>query len=94
MEGHVEGYYDFKKDGFLLVPNIIPPETVSLLRSRFEPLFAGDFETVRILFENTAPAHDDLKAFFALRGYTLTNGIGAKASGNFIKPIDCNFGSI
>ena len=36
----------FQRDGFLLVPNIIPQETVALLRSRFEPLFAGDFDTV------------------------------------------------
>ena len=49
MEEPVEGFDDFKRDGFLLVPNIISSETVSLLRSRFEPLFAGNFETVGIL---------------------------------------------
>jgi hypothetical protein len=42
----MEGVDDFKRDGFLLVPNIISAETVALLKSRFEPLFAGEFETV------------------------------------------------
>jgi hypothetical protein len=35
----------FAEDGFLIVPRIIAPEEATGLRERFEPLFAGAFET-------------------------------------------------
>jgi len=35
----------FRRDGFLLVDDLIDPETVEALRGRFEPLFAGRYES-------------------------------------------------
>jgi phytanoyl-CoA hydroxylase len=35
----------FQRDGFLVVPELIPPEVVARLKARFEPLFRGEFET-------------------------------------------------
>ena len=35
----------FDRDGFAVVPRIIPPATAARLRDRFEPLFRGEFET-------------------------------------------------
>lgn len=35
----------FNHDGFLVIKNLIDTETVISLRNRFEPLFAGEFET-------------------------------------------------
>jgi len=35
----------FDEDGFLIVENLIDAKTVGRLRSRFGPLFAGEFET-------------------------------------------------
>ena len=35
----------FARDGFVVVPRIIPPATAACLRERFEPLFRGEFET-------------------------------------------------
>jgi len=35
----------FDRDGFVVVPRIIPPATATQLRERFEPLFRGEFET-------------------------------------------------
>lgn len=35
----------FREDGFLAVENVLPMQIVDQLCGRFEPLFAGDFET-------------------------------------------------
>ena len=35
----------FERDGFLVVENFLSPERVDALRGRFEPLFAGRFDT-------------------------------------------------
>ncbi|MBB3890634.1 hypothetical protein GGQ61_001351 [Phenylobacterium haematophilum] len=35
----------FREEGFLAVENVLPMTAVEQLRSRFEPLFAGDFDT-------------------------------------------------
>ncbi len=35
----------FRRDGFVIVDELIDAETVELLRSRFEPLFDGEYET-------------------------------------------------
>jgi hypothetical protein len=35
----------FNRDGFLVLEEFIPPEFAARLASRFEPLFAGEFET-------------------------------------------------
>lgn len=35
----------FARDGFVVVPCIVPPATAAQLRERFEPLFRGEFET-------------------------------------------------
>ena len=36
---------DFRRNGFCVVPHVIPPEIISALRKRFSLLFAGKFET-------------------------------------------------
>ncbi|WP_323366792.1 phytanoyl-CoA dioxygenase family protein [Leptothoe sp. PORK10 BA2] len=35
----------FHRDGFLVVEDLLPPDLVERLVARFDPLFAGDFET-------------------------------------------------
>ncbi|MEM9980771.1 MAG: phytanoyl-CoA dioxygenase family protein, partial [Cyanobacteria bacterium P01_D01_bin.2] len=35
----------FHQDGFLVVDNLLPPDLVKHLVARFDPLFAGEFET-------------------------------------------------
>ncbi|HEX4478488.1 MAG TPA: phytanoyl-CoA dioxygenase family protein [Polyangiaceae bacterium] len=35
----------FHEDGFIVLPRIIEPEAVSLLRERFDRLFAGEYDT-------------------------------------------------
>ncbi|MEL6288294.1 MAG: phytanoyl-CoA dioxygenase family protein [Pseudomonadota bacterium] len=35
----------FEDDGFVVVPNVLAPEMIQSLIERFEPLFAGTFET-------------------------------------------------
>ncbi|MEO1181985.1 MAG: hypothetical protein AAFX51_14310 [Cyanobacteria bacterium J06636_28] len=35
----------FHKDGFLVVENLLVPDLVQRLVERFDPLFAGEFET-------------------------------------------------
>ena len=35
----------FHRDGFLVVEDLLPPELVERLIARFDPLFAGEFET-------------------------------------------------
>jgi ectoine hydroxylase-related dioxygenase (phytanoyl-CoA dioxygenase family) len=36
---------DFRRDGFIVIERLIDDATVRALRNRFEPLFAGEFET-------------------------------------------------
>ena len=35
----------FHKDGFVIVEDVLDPATIEQARSRFEPIFAGEFET-------------------------------------------------
>lgn len=35
----------FDEDGFVVVEGLVDPQTIAAARARFEPLFAGDFET-------------------------------------------------
>lgn len=35
----------FERDGFVVVPNVLDAATIEAARTRFEPLFSGDFET-------------------------------------------------
>ena len=35
----------FRKDGFVVIPSVLTDTEVANARSRFEPLFSGDFET-------------------------------------------------
>ena len=35
----------FDEDGFLILDRFLDPEAVERLRTRFEPLFRGEFET-------------------------------------------------
>src|SRR6185369_16594752 len=35
----------FARDGYLVIERLLQPEIVAAVRARFEPLFAGEFET-------------------------------------------------
>lgn len=36
---------EFRRDGFVVVPNVLSPDEIERARGRFEPLFSGSFET-------------------------------------------------
>lgn len=78
----------FDRDGFVVVPRIVPPATAAQLRERFEPLFRGEFETGLMPDEwnwREGRDADDLtrqicngwKADRTIAATVLTPGIGA-----------------